>query len=271
MARLKAATLQFTKLAIVWLMALFVISAYELVVNALSRDLPKEWAGIVFWSLGADAVFWLKWLVFLYIVFVVLYFAYSRLAKLLFSVFIVILIITHVLLVQYFNTSLTPLGSDLYGYSIADIKQTVGASGGVNIFMIVGILILLASVMAALKYVPRWIKLPIWIAALVLTISMGTNIFATFPEAIRPSYASDFANNLALNKADYFFTASYFHFFAEEEEVDIYADAYIGDYLTTSEKLKEFAYLDKDQYPFYHKEEHYKELRQHGRSYPATF
>ncbi|RYE56291.1 MAG: hypothetical protein EOP48_08360, partial [Sphingobacteriales bacterium] len=120
MAQLKAATILFTKLALIWLLSLLLISSYELILNGLTHELPKEWPGILLWSWIGDLLFWLKWLIVEYVVFVILYFAFSKLAPLLLSLFIVIMVIAQVILIQYFNTSLVPLGADIYGYSIAD-------------------------------------------------------------------------------------------------------------------------------------------------------
>ena len=250
MAQLKAATILFTKLALIWLLSLLLISSYELILNGLTHELPKEWPGILLWSWIGDLLFWLKWLIVEYVIFVILYFAFSKLAPLLLSLFIVIMVIAQVILIQYFNTSLVPLGADIYGYSIADIKQTVGASGGINVFIILLILVLITLVMAALRVLPRRIRLPLWLSILFPAFSLVLNLFGGFATLAPPNYSSDFANNLVLNKADYFFTGTYTHFYPDEEEVDIYADDYIGDYLTESEKLVQFVYPDEEKYPF---------------------
>jgi phosphoglycerol transferase MdoB-like AlkP superfamily enzyme len=71
-----------------------------------------------------------------------------------------------------------------------------------------------------------------------------------------PNLDSDFSNNLVINKSDYFFTASYDHFFPANEEVDIYADNYIGDYEDgNAAKVASFNYIDENQYPFLHTDE----------------
>ena len=58
----------------------------------------------------------------------------------------VVLIIIHIGLIQYFHSALVPLGADLYIYSWADIKQSVGAAGSINLsailFFIIFVLLL---------------------------------------------------------------------------------------------------------------------------------
>ena len=254
MNQLKTATLLFIKLAVIWLLALFLTSIYELILNGLTHELPKEWPSVLLWSWMADLIFWLKWLIVDYLIFLALYLASPKLATTVFSVLIMLVVLIQIVLIQYFNTSLVPLGSDIYGYSIADIKQTVGASGGINVLVILAILMLLGLLVAAFRFLPRLIKIPLGLAILFLLLSLGLNVSGREFVFTTPGFKSDFANNLALNKADYFFNSSYGHFFPDDEEVDIYADAYIGDYLTTSVDLQKFVYPDQANYPFFHKD-----------------
>ncbi|HQR93480.1 MAG TPA: hypothetical protein PLZ97_09020, partial [Sediminibacterium sp.] len=51
-----------------------------------------------------------------------------------------VLILMQIFLSQYFLTTLVPLGADVWGYSFAEIKLTVGASGVLNFWTIVLIL-----------------------------------------------------------------------------------------------------------------------------------
>lgn len=254
MIRLEAATLLFIKLAAIWLFSLLLLSSYELILNGLTHELPKQWPGILLWSWIGDLLFWLKWLIAEYIAFIILCFVYPKLAEWVFTIYILLMVVLHMILIQYFNTSLVPLGADIYGYSIADIQQTVGASGGINIFIILLIVVLIALVVAALRWLPNKIKMPIWLASAFLALSMVVTLSGGFSLLALPNYSSDLANNLVLNKSDYFFNGSYAYFFPEDEEIDIYADAYIGDYLTSSEKLVQFVYPDEAQYPFLHQD-----------------
>ena len=53
---------------------------------------------------------------------------------------LIVLLIIEAMLISYYCTTLVPLGSDLLGYSYADIKTTIANSGGISFTMIFGIL-----------------------------------------------------------------------------------------------------------------------------------
>jgi len=53
---------------------------------------------------------------------------------------LILLLIIEAMLISYYCTTLVPLGSDLLGYSYADIKTTISNSGGISFSMIFGVL-----------------------------------------------------------------------------------------------------------------------------------
>ncbi len=55
---------------------------------------------------------------------------------------LIILLIIEAMLISYYSTALVPLGSDLLGYSLADIKTTIANSGGMSISILIGILVI---------------------------------------------------------------------------------------------------------------------------------
>lgn len=61
--------------------------------------------------------------------------------NLIFGVLIVLLII-EAMLISYYCTALVPLGSDLLGYSFADMKMTISNSGGMSISLVIGVLVI---------------------------------------------------------------------------------------------------------------------------------
>ncbi|WP_256004313.1 LTA synthase family protein [Pedobacter deserti] len=254
MIRIKAASHLFIKLSLVWLMAVLCIGLFEIVLNGLTHEFPAGWPAMVLWSWLAGFLFWLKWQVAAYILFVLLYFAKPGLAKLVFSVFIVLITITHLLLIQYFNVSLVPLGADLFGYSLADIRQTVGASGGIGFLPLIFLLFFIAAIALSLRYIPRKLQVPFWLAVAFPVLSLLLHLTSAYASWKGPRYTSDFNNNLVTNKADYFFSDSYDHFFPGDDDVDIYADAYIGDYITAAPGNVAFKYADEEKYPFLHQE-----------------
>lgn len=163
-SRFKSAAIVFLQIALVWLITLIVIRVVEVVVNGLIHQFPAKLFSFMLWSWLADLSFWLKWLIFEFILFVPLFFIHPKLAKVSFKVFVAITIFIQLVLCQYFATALVPLGADFYGYSFADIKQTVGASGTVSIPLILSFLFVIALLVVALKRLPNHIKVPLWLA-----------------------------------------------------------------------------------------------------------
>lgn len=254
--KLYSASQAFAKVMIVWLGILFLLSLLELILNGITRQMPQHLFTVIGWSWLMDIIFWLKWLWLEYLIFVLIYFYSQKAAYTSSYVVLTILAIAQLILIGYFNTSLVPLGGDLYGYSIADIKQTIGASGGLSIGISIGFLIVVIGVIAAFRFLTKKVNVGSKVA-LALPILSVLLLFIPVNSFIGlPNLDSDFSNNLVVNKSDYFFTASYDHFFPANDEIDIYADNYIGDYEEGStSKVASFNYIDENEYPFLHTDE----------------
>ncbi|TFG72781.1 MAG: LTA synthase family protein, partial [Flavobacteriales bacterium] len=54
-------------------------------------------------------------------------------------VVLMLILIIEALLITYFITTLVPLGSDLLGYSFADIKMTISNSGGQSFYVVLAV------------------------------------------------------------------------------------------------------------------------------------
>jgi len=249
------AALSFAQLSIIWLLIILVLSVFELIYNGIVHQFPKNFAVVLSWLLFNDLVFWFKGLIYSFLVFVLFYLVSAKFARIVYSVFIVFMALVQLSLTSYFAASLVPLGADLYGYSMADIKQTVGAAGGINFFQIIGFILLTGGAIAALWVLPARLKVNKYIVIALPLLSFL--LLATDGQAmVHPgNLQSDFDNNLVINKSDHFWTASYKHFFPAKEELDIYADSYISDYdNTTASKTASFKYVDAANYPFLHSE-----------------
>jgi len=248
------ASQDYAGLAILWLSLMLLLSAIENIFNSITHGLESGFFEILVWILVLNVLYWLKLLFFLFIVFTAIYFFSEKFARLFFQAFIVFLFIIQLGLLLYFNTSLVPLGADLYSYSMEDIKQTLGASGGVN-FLSVGVFIILTvSVIAALHFLPGRIKLK-RIPSLTLPVLSAISLLSGISEhSIKPDFKSEFENNLIVNKSDYFFRSSYTYFFPEKFEIDIYDDSYIGDFADNEEINIGYEYVDEINYPFLHKD-----------------
>ncbi|MEJ5995372.1 LTA synthase family protein [Pedobacter sp. Du54] len=243
------------QLMLAWLIILFLITGFELLFNGFTRTFPEsilKFLAIAFWN---NILFWLKIYGFIFPLFTILYFVKPKLATLVTSILLFLFSIIQFLLVNYFNTSLLPLGADLFGYSIADIKTTVGASSGLSIVPILSMILLMLIFWIGLFFFPKRIKVGLMAAFLIplfALIAVGTNVFASVHFL---SLKNEYDSNLAINKADYFLTSTLNYFWPSTSETDIYADSYIQQYEGDERSSTVFVYPNEDAYPFYHTNE----------------
>ena len=251
--RIIPAALSFARLSLVWLAIIFLLSLFELIYNGIVHQFPKNFAGVLLWSFINDLFFWFKCLIYLFLVYTVLHLISQKVARISYCVFIVLMALVQLGLSSYFTASLVPLGADLYSYSVADIKQTVGAAGGVNIYQIIAFIALLGCVIVALWALPSRLKVHRFLVIALPVVSFIVLVSDAQAMVAPGNFKSDFANNLVINKSDHFWAASYKHFFPGKEELDIYADSYISDYENVgANKTAAFKYTDPQHYPFLH-------------------
>ncbi|MGY5354121.1 LTA synthase family protein [Wenyingzhuangia sp. IMCC45467] len=242
----------FSSVFITWFIVLFFLSVGEIIYNGITNEYPKNVTKIVVWSLILNIVFWIKWLFYEYIVYVFLFMINKRLTQIIAYSYLVILAIIHLCLIQYFNTALVPLGADIYGYSVADIKQTLEAAGGVSVAPIIGVIVFSCLLILLLNIGKIYIRLPYKTSFVLAIISLIMLFFNTNSLTQNTKFSTDFESSLVLNKSDFFYKSSYKHFFPEVYEMDIYADSYIGDYEGEDVDILSFKYIDEENYPFLH-------------------
>jgi len=250
--KIRSATKSFASISFVWLGMLFILSLFEIIYNGVVHQFPDALPKLILWALLGDIAFVLNYLIKVFIVYLILYLISIRLAKMLYIGFIAITLVIHLVLIRYFVITLVPLGADIYGYSVADIKQTVGASGGIGIGVVFMFLIFAFVIFTAFKFLPGKLRVSFKAAAAMLLIAIILG-FADLSSWVNPgNLRSDFANNLVINKSDFFYKASLDHFYSGEDETDIYADNYIGDYGSGTALQSAFTYTDPENYPFLH-------------------
>jgi len=149
---------------------------------------------------------------------------------------------------------MVPLGSDLYAYSLTDIKQTVGASGTLNAFMIAGFVGLLIAVISIFIFVPKKININKNVAFGATAIAF-LFLLTGFRLPQFQSLKTEYERTFSLNKSGFFITESYKYFTPETYETDIYSDTYSGDFGNNNLIVKNFNYVDELKYPFLHEEE----------------
>lgn len=252
--RLIQATRTFASFSLIWLLLMFLFSAVELTLNSFTNGLPGSFLNLLMWSGYLDLLFWLKWVLFFYMIYVPLFLLSPRLARITFQIVIVLFFIIQILLFNYFNTALVMLGADLFGYSIEDIKQTVGSSGGLNAVSIVTFIVLIGIVLFTTHFFTKKVK-PIFYAAIFLPlISLCFMSFSAYKTVGKVNLESAYANSLITNKSDHFYSSAYSYYNPVIFETDIYSDNYIGDFFNKFSEGIAFNFIDEENFPFLHEE-----------------
>jgi len=231
------------------LLVLFIIArGIELSFDYFEHGIPQHFDKVILYGLAKDIAFLSFIALWGFLPFSILFLIGKKTAHISFSVIGSLLTLTQVALSQYFITSLVPLGADLWSYSWADIQQTVGASGGLNIYTIISLFALAALFVWILIKLPRLLKPNdgIVVFFMLMMITAGIRNLPELTSNMQPGH--EYSNNLSLNKSYYFFKASYDQFFPQSIEEDIYKDVYQADNI-----LVENEEIDKVNYPFLHR------------------
>ena len=245
---------EFVRLFLVGLFISIFLNISEVLLNGFTHQFPEKTLNVLAIACFNTLIFWLEGVWLAYMLFLVLYYFSKKIAITTSAIFIFIITLAQLILINYFNVSLLPLGADIYGYSFNDIKQTVGASDSLNIVTILLFVIVLILVVSAIVFLPKRINISPKIALLfplisIILIPINTN---SITNAV---FQSDYANNLAVNKLDYFSSASFDYFFPTPNDVDIYQDSYINAYENLNSEIPTIEYLNESEYPFLHKAE----------------
>jgi cellulose synthase/poly-beta-1,6-N-acetylglucosamine synthase-like glycosyltransferase/phosphoglycerol transferase MdoB-like AlkP superfamily enzyme len=226
---------------------------FELAYDQWIHGTPPLLGKIVITGLVRDLAFVFRIAVFGYPVFALLYLVHRKLARVFFILVSTLLVLIQLGLSQYFLTTLVPLGADLWGYSIEEIKQTVGSAGGIRTAGFVILAVVTVTIISALIFLPRRLRMkrPVVFLFFLLCITAFTGA----PQLVdRWMPDQEYSKNLAVNKSSHFFTASYRHFFPSKTDLDIYSDEYSGIFSAkaNSVELTTPSYIDELNYPFLH-------------------
>lgn len=230
--------------SVILLVSMMVIKIYELIRDTQRFGVPKQFLKVI--ELGAvnDISFVLNILIFPIGVFIFLYLLNKKTARFFFITFSLVLIIIHAALAEYFLETLVPLGADLWGYSLADIKQTVGAAG-ISITFICSTLILLGLIIMIFIKIPKRVQLNAKLSVALLGLFIMAAIFSIASITYKWKPGQEFSNNISLNKSYYFYKDSYKVFFGSRKEIVSGDNNVAGN--------NSFNYIDEVHYPFLRK------------------
>ncbi len=239
---------------IILLLLLICARGFELVYEMAQHGVPRFVGKVVLMGFAKDLVFFLQISAGGYLLFALLYLVHKKLAHLFFVVVSVILLLLQVSLSEYFVTTLVPLGADLWSYSVADINQTLGASGGIKPAIIVLLLATVSLVIAGFIFFLKNNKARGWTVFIFFAAFIAVT-FTNGPKLVNDwTPGQEHSNNIALNKSRHFLEATYRYFFPPAQELDIYSDHYSETAAPPSEDAGRFSfrYIDEANYPFLH-------------------
>ena len=230
----------FGNLSLALLLALLTGRLMELSGVLVTTEVPRDVGRVIVAALRSDLVLFLELLVFLLPLFLACRMilrgknadvrVYGGLGSL--------VLIGAVALSSYFLFSRVPLGSDLFGYSLSDILTT--ARGGYHFteLSVATLLLPLAVFWVALRIFDRHPVLEARAALLLLGIAVTLAVSGVRPLPARGALRSEFAYNVAANKAALFIADAFAH---------------LGRSLPVMRRVpdtaQQFRYLDP-QYPF---------------------
>jgi uncharacterized sulfatase len=196
---------QVVNLSLALWIGLLAVRALELMMIAEYSDLPAGLRRVVAQAVLFDAVFCFRML----LVFLLLFLPFSlgagarKLRLWGFGAAGTLVISAYTALVLYFATTRTLLGSDLFGYSLREIRQTVAAGARIDALSLVLLFAPLAGFWISLAYVSA--RRIVTFAPALLIVAAG--IAAAFGAPGLPdsaSFTTEYAFNVAVNKAAYF-------------------------------------------------------------------
>jgi peptidoglycan-N-acetylglucosamine deacetylase len=244
---------QFAEVFVLCIGLFYVFRCYEFGYSYWKHGLEGSFRHLLLNSLLADFVFLFSTGIMLFVPYTLLFNLKEKIANWFLKGSYLIVLLIQLSLTQYFLTTLVPLGADLWGYSLAEIKLTIGASGVLNFWTMAFILALISLLVWLLKKIPNKLKLNLGVAwAIVISCFIVSLSKKPIRGRIRP-IAVEYNNNLSLNKPQYLYVASLKHFFPKQQLTTIYDDEYSGDFGAVADSsMVSFDYLQPKEYPFLH-------------------
>jgi len=234
---------------------MLLIGVYEICLDHKLQNANISLFAVAATTLINYVFYCLKAYFFLLIPFLLIYFFSKKAAHFAYAFFAIFLLLIQLALVQYFNKTMVPLGSDLYAYSLSDIRQTIGASGSIHLSTFIFALLLIPVFVFIFIYFPKKVKAGKYLTAAILALSIII-ITTGFTLPNTGTLKTEYARTAVINKSDFFIKQSYQYFFPKPVENDIYSDTYSGDFGDNSAaSLKDFVYIDESKFPFLHKDE----------------
>ena len=144
---------RFVSLSLITIGLAILVRFYEILFISGKAGYPSGSTAALLYGIQFDLMLALRLSLYLLVPFLFIDHYSQKAARIFFAAVSVIVVVGDVILLRYFSTTRIPLGADLLGYSIGEIKQTVGASGEMNQYTIFPVLLFfLFSIYAFYKW-----------------------------------------------------------------------------------------------------------------------
>jgi len=240
---------RFLSLNLILASMILMVRFYEIVITSNFSNYPLGSFSILLNGLKYDLVLYLQLSAILMVPFLVIAYFSQKTALYFFTFVSVLLVLGDILLLQYFAAALVPLGADLLGYSLAEIRQTVGASNELNIFPFIVIFLYLAF-MVRIFITHVYFRLKPWFVA-ALTVLMLCSLLPFKQLSPNPSkFDNEFSLFMATNKLSFFAQSVSTHYLHKELPNK---QPFTFNTVVSTPEGNPFTYINPE-YPFLHQE-----------------
>jgi len=241
----------YTSYLIIYTILFALMRVIEILININVHGNPASLGEVIALGFVKDISFILSSAIWLFIPFCIIHLLHKKAAGVFFILAGTISLLVQASLMYYYINTLVLLGGDLWLYSWQDVKQTVGASGALNAFVIIGSLGLVALLLLGFVFFAKKIKPGKLLSISTITILFTAYIFRFAAASNNLMTEQEYGYNLSANKSYVFFRQSYDHFFPKIE-LDIYSDVYSGEIDEANTQFANYKFVNEAEFPFLH-------------------
>jgi len=240
---------RFLSLSFILASMILMVRFYELVITSNFSNYPSGSFIALLQGIKYDVVLYLQLSAILMIPFLIIAYFSQKTARYFFTIVCLFLVLGDMLLLQYFSAARVPLGADILGYSLAEIRHTVGASEELNIFPFI-IIFLYLGIMARIMIRHIYFKIKPW-AMTILTVLMLSSLLPIKQLSPDPSKFDNEFNMFAANNKLSFFAQSISSHYLNRGSLN--SKTFTFNTVATSAEGNPFTYINPE-YPFLHQE-----------------
>jgi len=244
---------RFLSLSFILALMIFVVRLLDFIFITGFSNNPQGVSNIILNAFKFDLVLYLRVSAVLMIPYLIIAYFSQKTAKYFFVYMSLFLIVGELLLLKYFATAKVPLGADLFGYSIQDIKHTVQSSSKISIAPIVFLTLFLVYMFRVFKK-HVYYRIKPWFMFLLVALMFGSFLPVKQLNPQPSNFYNEYDMFAATNKLDFFIESIAADYISKKKlNNQTYSFKTNPNPNSSSNNNQHFVYLDND-YPFLHKE-----------------